>query len=137
MMRPSLSKAVRAAGRGLQSSRIARINTPNVGVLSLGARPSSSIPNVGAAPKFISTTPDRKGITPDNKAPKAKDDVTPEVIKTAADLTDTGYHLVADEYLDRLVTHLEDLQDQREDIDVEYSVRDTLPTKTLASCICV
>ena len=127
MMRPSLSKAVRAAGRGLHSSRIARITTPNAGVLSLGARPSSSIRNVGAVPKFISTTPDRQGITPDNKAPEPKDDVTPEVIKTPADLTDTGYHLVADEYLDRLVTHLEELQDEREDIDVEYSVGSILP----------
>lgn len=117
-MRPGLCKVARAASRGLRASRIARCTPVNIGVVSMVARP-------GATPKFMTTTSARKGITPDNKAPKSKAAVTPEVIKTPADITDSAYHLVADEYLDRLVTYLENLQDEREDIDVEYSVRPT------------
>ncbi|KAM7219195.1 hypothetical protein V8F06_005364 [Rhypophila decipiens] len=114
MMRPGFSKVARAASRGLRSSRIARFTPANVGAASILARPCAS-------PKFMTTTAARTGITPDNKAPKDKDDVTPQVSKTPADMTDSEYHAVADEYLDRLVTHLENLQDEREDIDVEYS----------------
>lgn len=113
-MRPSFAKVVRAANRGLKTSGIARLTPANVGVLSVVARP-------GATPKFMTTTSARNGITPDNKAPK--ETVTPKVIKTPADITDSAYHLVADEYLERLITYLETLQDEREDIDVEYSVR--------------
>ncbi|KAM7206415.1 Frataxin-like domain containing protein [Naviculisporaceae sp. PSN 640] len=112
MMRPSFSKVARAASRGLQSSRIARLAPANVGIVSVVARP-------GASPKFMTTTASRNGITPDNKAPK--EPITPNVAKTPADITDSVYHLAADEYLERLVTHLENLQDEREDIDVEYS----------------
>ncbi|KAK3315500.1 hypothetical protein B0H66DRAFT_502391 [Apodospora peruviana] len=113
MMRQAITKVARAAGRGLQTTRVSRINAAsNIGAVTVVARP------VVAA--FISTSADRKGITPDDAPPRPKPD-TPEAVKTPAEITESGYHMVADEYLDRLVTHLEDLQDQREDIDVEYS----------------
>lgn len=32
------------------------------------------------------------------------------------------YHTLADSYIDNLVMHLEELQEEREDVDVEYSV---------------
>nr|6FCO_A Chain A, Mitochondrial frataxin-like protein [Thermochaetoides thermophila DSM 1495]6FCO_B Chain B, Mitochondrial frataxin-like protein [Thermochaetoides thermophila DSM 1495]6FCO_C Chain C, Mitochondrial frataxin-like protein [Thermochaetoides thermophila DSM 1495]6FCO_D Chain D, Mitochondrial frataxin-like protein [Thermochaetoides thermophila DSM 1495]6FCO_E Chain E, Mitochondrial frataxin-like protein [Thermochaetoides thermophila DSM 1495]6FCO_F Chain F, Mitochondrial frataxin-like pro len=37
-----------------------------------------------------------------------------------ADITTAEYHRLADEYLDALLSRLEELQDEREDVDVEY-----------------
>ncbi|CAK7203261.1 Mitochondrial matrix iron chaperone [Sporothrix eucalyptigena] len=36
-------------------------------------------------------------------------------------MTESEYHILADEYLDRLLVRLEDMQDAREDVDVEYA----------------
>lgn len=36
-------------------------------------------------------------------------------------MTESEYHALADEYLDRLLVRLEDMQDAREDVDVEYA----------------
>ena len=41
---------------------------------------------------------------------------------TAADITESEYHKLADSYLDTVVTKFEELQDEREDVDVEFSV---------------
>jgi frataxin len=54
--------------------------------------------------------------------------VTPKVPKTPANITDAEYHTIADEYLDRLLSRLEEIQDEREEVDVEYSVRYQLPS---------
>jgi frataxin len=71
-----------------------------------------------------------KGITPDDKAPKPVE--TPPVTRTPADISEGEYHTVADEYLEKLLTRLEQLQDAREDVDVEYSVNHPTPTPTLS-----
>lgn len=61
-------------------------------------------------------------ITPDKQPVQLKEEAAPTVVRAATELTDDEYHKLADQYMDRLVTHLEELQDEREDIDVEYSV---------------
>ncbi|KAI5920380.1 mitochondrial chaperone Frataxin [Camillea tinctor] len=55
-------------------------------------------------------------------APFAKP-LSPEALKTAraADLTDSQYHELADDYLETLLGKYEAMQDERGDIDVEYS----------------
>lgn len=47
------------------------------------------------------------------------EDVQPSA--AVAELTDGEYHELADEYLDNVVGKFEELQDEREDIDVEFS----------------
>lgn len=51
--------------------------------------------------------------------------LTAEEIKTAqpAEITEGEYHELADEYIETLLTEYEKMQDDRTDIDVEYSVR--------------
>ena len=39
-----------------------------------------------------------------------------------ADLTDAQYHEISDEYLDNLLNQFEAAQDERDNLDVEYSV---------------
>ena len=40
----------------------------------------------------------------------------------AADITEGEYHQLADEYLETLLSKLEETQEQREGLDVEFSV---------------
>ncbi|KAK0634364.1 hypothetical protein B0T17DRAFT_481586 [Bombardia bombarda] len=122
MSSTSLAGIARAAGRGLRTTRIARVGPSSFAITSILPKLSPSLPTTATAPsRFFSTSPKHNGITPDNAPPKPRDDITPEVTKTAAEITDSEYHTVADEYLERLVSHLEDIQDSREDVDVEYS----------------
>ncbi|CAK7230366.1 Mitochondrial matrix iron chaperone [Sporothrix curviconia] len=46
---------------------------------------------------------------------------TPQSAVEPAEMTESEYHALADEYLDRLLVRLEDMQDAREDVDVEYA----------------
>ena len=76
----------------------------------------------------MSTTASRRLIVPDGQPKESVE--TPKVVQTPANITEAEYHQVADSYLDRLLAHLEKLQDKREDVDVEYVVRSPpLPVK--------
>lgn len=128
MARSGASKLARVAHRGLQSTRIARTATPSFAAspVVLQYAPSAAPASVFTASRHLSTTPHRlQSITPDAKAPKNAE-ATP-VTKTPADISDGEYHAVADEYLDKLVMRLEQLQDEQEEVDVEFAVR--MPTQ--------
>lgn len=43
------------------------------------------------------------------------------------------YHQLADSYIDSLLVHLEQLQEERDDVDCEYSVRSIPPTSRATS----
>src|SRR5947209_7385171 len=119
MARSSASKLARVACRSLQGTHIARTALPSIAAASVLLKPT---PNLQATPtrRFFSGSSACNGITPDDKPPK--DVETPNITKTAADITEDEYHMVADAYIDKLVTRLEQLQDEREEVDVEYSV---------------
>ncbi|CCC14002.1 hypothetical protein SMACR_08169 [Sordaria macrospora] len=114
MPRTIVTKVARATSRSLQISRATRITSTPFAAASLLPR--------ATVPRFFSTAgPNGNMITPDNQPVQPKKDASPSVVRAATELTDDQYHKLADEYMDRLVTHLEELQDEREDIDVEYS----------------
>ncbi|KAL2755413.1 hypothetical protein ACRALDRAFT_1051179 [Sodiomyces alcalophilus JCM 7366] len=72
---------------------------------------------------LTTTSSTARGIMPDTEEPQRKD-VEPadtEVPKEIAPLTDNQYHELADSYLDVAVARLEDLQEVREGLDVEYA----------------
>jgi frataxin len=120
MARSNASKIARVAYRGLQTTRVPRMTIPGVSVAPAIIYHEPS-PTLGLVTRrFISNSSGRKGITPDDKAPNPVE--TPPVTKTPADISDSEYHAVADEYLEKLLTQLEVMQDQREDVDVEFSV---------------
>lgn len=62
---------------------------------------------------------------PDTENPAKPLTEAEQVQPTAAvaEITEQEYHEIADQYLDNVVGRFEELQDQREDIDVEFSVR--------------
>ncbi|KAK4038137.1 hypothetical protein C8A01DRAFT_48194 [Parachaetomium inaequale] len=119
MARASASKLARAACTGLQTARVARAALPSITAAPALLHPAPSLPTPLTTRRSISISSGRKGITPDDKAPKPVE--TPPVTRTPADISEGEYHAVADEYLEKLLTRLEQLQDAREDVDVEYS----------------
>lgn len=120
MARRSVSNLGRVACRGLQTARAGRTIMPIVPAIRTTSHSTPRLPTPLSARRHISGSSDRRGITPDDKP--REDIETPEVVKTPANITDSEYHAVADEYLEKLLTRLEELQDEREDVDVEYSV---------------
>jgi frataxin len=69
-----------------------------------------------------------KGIMPDSDKP-VKEPAKTEVTMTVAEISDAKYHEVADEYLDTILARFEEMQDRREDVDVEFSVGTTFNYK--------
>ncbi|KAK4152613.1 hypothetical protein C8A00DRAFT_44366 [Chaetomidium leptoderma] len=119
MARSSASKLARIACRGLQTTRIARTGLPSIPAAPTLLHPVPQFSTPLEARRSISHSSGRKGITPDDKPPKHVE--TSKVIQTPADITEGEYHTVADEYMETLLTRLEELQDEREDVDVEFS----------------
>ncbi|KAI8676691.1 Ferroxidase [Fusarium sp. Ph1] len=121
MSRQVASQASRLASRAVRTStplcRSSFRLTPVASRICLPAR-------AGVLRSYFSTAPARtRGIMPDTENPakplNESEDVQPSV--AVAELTDGEYHELADEYLDNVVGKFEELQDEREDIDVEFS----------------
>jgi frataxin len=53
---------------------------------------------------------------PSHTTPASKQQYTP------VELSESEYHEIADEYMERLLETCEEAQDEREDLDIEYSV---------------
>jgi frataxin len=128
MVRSSASKLARVAYRSLQSNRFARTTLLGISSTPTHLRSASRFPVAPSACRQISNSAARNVITPDGQN---LENVEPtKVTMTAAELTDAEYHALADTYMDNLLIRLEELQDQREDVDVEYSVLETPVTST-------
>jgi frataxin len=63
-----------------------------------------------------------KGIYPETDNPQTKDPEPEVTVSEPTPLTPEEYHENADKFIDHLVATLEELQESREDVDVEYSV---------------
>lgn len=80
---------------------------------------------------FFSTSSSRnKGIMPDTENP---DKAAPESVSryTPVDMTESEYHEIADEFMERLLVLCEEAQEERDDLDVEYSVSPPIPLHNL------
>lgn len=79
--------------------------------------------------RTISSTAARGiAILPDGaKQPANKTDEPSKTVDlTPTQITEAQYHQLADDYLEAILNKFEELQDSREDVDVEYSV--TVPS---------
>ncbi|RQM05012.1 hypothetical protein DH86_00003708 [Scytalidium sp. 3C] len=70
---------------------------------------------------FSSTRPILKGLSPESEDPKPKEAQKQDFTKTPAELTAQEYDELSDEYMHNLLERFEELQESRDDVDVEYS----------------
>ncbi|KAK7948540.1 uncharacterized protein PG986_009426 [Apiospora aurea] len=109
MSRSSFAGLGRLAGRTLQG-RVAGASTSTRFLLPQKARTTSTPAAPVSRALFSTTSRSAKPLTPDQ-------------LKTAKpyEITDQRYHELSDAYLNHLLAHLEERQDNSDDIDVEYS----------------
>lgn len=65
----------------------------------------------------------RKGISPESPDPQPKSRSGGEHVAEPAPISTEDYHKIADEYIEKLVHKLEQMQEEKGDMDCEYSVR--------------
>lgn len=87
-------------------------------------RQASRITFITTRRSFGTTRTCYKGLTPetDNPQPKVAEPNTTASSVSPIELSEAEYHELSDSYLNTLVEQLEELQEAREDVDVEYSV---------------
>lgn len=90
---------------------------------------SHSLPVTTRRP-FSTTRQLTKGLSPESAepAPKEAETAAYESPSAPAEISVEEYHELADAYLDTLMEKLEALQEEREEVDVEYSVCHPLPS---------
>ncbi|KAM0343642.1 hypothetical protein ACHAPU_008394 [Fusarium lateritium] len=121
MSRQVASQASRLASRAIRSSAPVCRSSFRVASTAYAARLSTSL---ALSQSYFSTTASSKrGIMPDTEHPAKPLDETEAVDPppAVAEISEQEYHELADEYLEKVVARFEELQDQREDIDVEFS----------------
>ncbi|EGS23058.1 mitochondrial frataxin-like protein [Thermochaetoides thermophila DSM 1495] len=123
MGRVTAVRVARATRLGLQRAQLSHWMSPSISpsFISISTHLKASITIPIPTRRFLSSSSSLKGITPDNK-PRDSSGIekSPKPATKPADITTAEYHRLADEYLDALLSRLEELQDEREDVDVEY-----------------
>ncbi|KAK4186220.1 Frataxin-like domain-containing protein [Podospora australis] len=117
--RTNLSKLARVASQLQAGNSTRTITATRILSTARPFLPQVAPATVSGVRSFSDSLPTKKNITPDSGEVEFKE--TPKPIQTPAKLTDSEYHTVADEYLERLLYHLEELAEQRTDVEVEYS----------------
>jgi frataxin len=115
-----------AARRPISSFCIPTIAISGPRVSVNGFKANSPINPVHAR-AFSASRPNNKGLSPESENPPIKE-TEDEPVATATDISAETYHEVADDYMNALVEKLEQLQEETEDIDVEYTVRVSTPS---------
>ncbi|KAF5663427.1 regulatory protein [Fusarium heterosporum] len=121
MSRQVASQASRLASRAIRSS--APVCRSSFRVTSTAYAPRLPASPALSQSHFSTTVSSKRGIMPDTEHPAKPLDETEAADPTpaVAEITEQEYHELADEYLENVVARFEELQDQREDIDVEFS----------------
>lgn len=116
----AMSTLARAATRQLRTSTPRQLSSLRPTFQTTTYR-SISIPSIHAQRLFSTTHRTSKGLLPetDNPAPRVAEAHPPAA---PIELSTEAYNELSDVYMDRIVARLEALQEEREDVDVEYSV---------------
>ncbi|KAI9760748.1 MAG: Sigma-adaptin 3A [Chaenotheca gracillima] len=124
----SLTTSVsRRALRSLNGGRnsIAAVNLAQRASLRGSPFPTQHYQRASLAPAnsrlFSISRPVGKGITPDSEDPPPKDPMVQDHVAVPADITTDEYHELSDQFMDELVSKLEAIQEEKGEIDVEYS----------------
>jgi frataxin len=123
MTRNTVFKLARSAGRHLSTrnatvTRSSLLHQPRVSLLSQAPR----IVSIQAHRRFSTTPATSRGLSPDSEDPQPKRaDVSGSPVQPA-EITIEEYHELSDAFMDTMVEKMEQLQEERDDVDVEYSV---------------
>jgi len=131
MTRGALSKLVRGSRTSIRplasqsSSAAIRASMLRPAILPIAMHVSRASSIQG--PRFFSSTrPSLKGLSPESEnpqpTPREPEHNVTESVSGPADITIEQFHEVADAYLEALIEKLEELQEETEEVDVEYSV---------------
>ncbi|KAF4818503.1 Frataxin-like protein [Colletotrichum siamense] len=122
MARSSIAKLSRAASRSLRTSTTSVLPRRSSAALLNATKPAATAGLVIPARKLFTTSAvATRGIMPDTDDPKVPETPKEEVKTSVVELSDADYHELADTYLETVLTKLEELQDAREGVDVEYA----------------
>lgn len=88
---------------------------PRVSILRVQAN------NAVFARSFSASRPNNKGLSPESENPPAKE-AEDEPVASPAEISTETYHELADDYMNALVEKLEQMQEETEEVDCEYSV---------------
>jgi len=83
--------------------------------------PTQSLHSRALFRQFHNTTTAPKGISPESSDPPPKIPDPLEHVAAPADISNEEYHERSDDYLEDLLAKLEQLQEERAEVDVEYS----------------
>ncbi|KAH0421926.1 frataxin [Colletotrichum camelliae] len=122
MARSSIAKLSRAASRSLRTSTSSVLPRRSSALLLNATKPAATAGLVVPTRKLFTTSAvATRGIMPDTDDPKVKETPKEDVKTSVVELSDADYHELADTYLETVLTKLEELQDAREGVDVEYA----------------
>lgn len=122
--RPSIGavRALRSIARQAcftgPKTQSARTITPNRLIASSTCSPSAP----GLTRQFHLSARFRKGISPESSDPEPKSLPEGGHIAEPAPISTEDYHKIADEFIEGLVHKLEQMQEEKGDMDCEYSV---------------
>lgn len=123
MTRSAVFKLVRSAARQLSKPRSISTGSSPLGrsSLSIVSRPAASL-SIRGCKAFSTTSAAFKGLSPESEDPQPKEAEGHDNVAKPAELTAEQYHELADAYMDTLVERMEQLQEESDQVDVEYSV---------------
>lgn len=120
MSAPSASRLLGQATRAASRS-IARTRQANAFHLQ-PCRVVPAIRAVGSSRNFSISTRKATGLMPDQENPSTPKRDSVEPAATAAEVTDEEFHTLADDFLEKVHEKAEQVQESREDVEVEYAV---------------
>jgi frataxin len=114
-----LSRTARhSSQRSLISARQSIAAHPRVSSLSHSLNGTSI-----SSPRLLSTTSKTlKGMSPESENPQPKESENAAATTTPTEISMEEYHHFSDQYMNNILSKLEQLQEAREDVDVEFSV---------------
>ncbi|KAK0255961.1 Mitochondrial matrix iron chaperone [Friedmanniomyces endolithicus] len=120
MAAPTTSRILRLGARTTSRSLTRRYHTPSFVISTQTSTPR--LFNAAPAVRCFSVSSGRRaGIMPHTEEPEAPDLEPHPEAGVHADLSDEEYHLHADRYMERLQEQAEELQEGREDVEVDHA----------------
>ncbi|KND94382.1 Frataxin-like protein, mitochondrial [Tolypocladium ophioglossoides CBS 100239] len=117
MSRQGTIQASRLVTRAAQSS-----SAPRASFRLASCAPRAVLPQPICPRRLFTASATRaRGIMPDTEHPVKDDTAKAEPTYGVVELSDSKYHELADAYLDTVLVKFEQLQDSREDVDIEFS----------------